>query len=83
MRYKIIYVKDIPNGYVGMNYFAAKELGIPFPRKKNLIWIKIGDKGLYKSTIKHEKIEAELMMKKGMRYKQAHSIANHLEDDSI
>jgi hypothetical protein len=83
MRFKIVYVKDIPGGYVGMNYYAAKEKGIPFPRKKNLIWVKKGDKSLYKSTIKHEKVELELMMKKGMKYKQAHSIANYLEDESI
>ena len=82
MRFKIVFVKDIPGGYVGMNYYAAKEKGISFPKKANLIWVKRGNKSLYKTTIKHEKIEVELMAS-GMKYHEAHKISNKLEDESF
>jgi hypothetical protein len=80
MKFKIVYVKTIPEGYIGMNYWAAKELKIPFPNKKYLIWIKKGmSRSMAETTIQHEKIEA-VLMKKGMKYHKAHILSNAMEE---
>lgn len=73
--FKVKLVKHIPRGYVGMNYYAARSLRIPFPHSKKTILVRrdLG-KGARKRTIFHEKIEYELM-KRGLSYREAHKIA--------
>lgn len=80
MKFKIVYVNEkIGNGFIGMNSIAAKELGIPFNYPRNTILIyKPMPKNKKKRTIRHEKIEFSLM-RKGMKYVEAHSISNRLE----
>ena len=81
MKFKIVYVDNIPQGFIGMNYYASKELGIPFPHKKNLIWILKGmPEGRTRRTINHEKTEATLMKMRKYPYHKAHIIANETED---
>lgn len=80
MKTRIQYVKNkiMPGGYVGMNSRAARSLRIPFYHKKPehtiVIW-----KGLNKNekehTIKHERIELDLMKRKHYSYQKAHKIA--------
>jgi hypothetical protein len=59
------------DGYVGMNYYAAKELGVPFPYSKDTaaIWRGEKDKALVK---RHEECEAPIMAH-GVPYIPAHS----------
>jgi hypothetical protein len=57
----------------GMNYYAAKSLGTPYPYGKNTVVVKEGmSKQRDDWTRKHEKTEAGLM-KKGKSYRQAHA----------
>lgn len=70
-------------GFIGMNYFAAKSHNIPFHHKhKNIIEIWITSKPVMKTTLKHEKIEWELM-KKGMNYYKAHQLALKYEESPL
>lgn len=59
-------------GYVGMNCYAAKELNVSFPFNCDTVAVysRLGSKER-NLTIEHEKLEAKLM-KKGMKYKEAH-----------
>jgi len=77
MRIKL--VKKISKGYLGMNRRAAKELGIDYPYSEETILInKSLSKKEQKKTIAHEKIEL-FHMKRGLKYREAHKIANALE----
>ena len=66
-------------GYIGMNYFAAKELKVPFAHDSRSV-------GFYSKqskrdqaiTTQHEVDEANLM-RKGMKYKDAHRRVTLLE----
>lgn len=64
-----------PRNYVGMNWYAAKALGIKFKHGKNTILV---DKELgsecKSSVISHEKGEIRLM-KQGYSYSDAHDNA--------
>lgn len=62
--------------YAAMNDLAGKELNMPH-RKKAITYDPTCHKALRKRVmdIRHELIERPLM-KKGMRYKRAHKIAN-------
>jgi hypothetical protein len=81
MKFKIVYVKSIPQDFIGMNYFAAKSHKIQFPNKQNLIWVKKGmTKDLRDSTIQHEKMEIVLMKNRKMKYHKAHIISNSMEE---
>ena len=74
---KVVGQHDLKD-YGGMNYYAAKHLNFkPIP-KKNEILIEKDNKNFMKSTIVHERIEAELM-RKGMSYNQAHKKAIEAE----
>jgi hypothetical protein len=65
--------KKFKGGFVGMNYFAAKELKIPFPYKKEtvVIWKRLPPKAIV-HTIAHERAEFSLM-KSGKKYHEAHN----------
>lgn len=79
-RFKVKYITHIPQGFIGMNFYAARELCIDFPYPDNFILILKGmSKDKTKRTIMHEKIEATLMFK-GMKYHEAHIQSNRLED---
>jgi hypothetical protein len=82
--YRVLLVKDIPKGYIGMNYYAAKELGIPYPYDKHTVIVKRSvleeDVAKYRRTAKHEKVEAE-RMRKGEKYEMAHKQALRAESD--
>jgi hypothetical protein len=72
----IKYTNNIPTGYIGMNYYAAKELGFKQPDRPNVILVKPHkDKRIINAIIKHEKSEIALM-KSGMRYYFAHELAS-------
>jgi beta-glucosidase/6-phospho-beta-glucosidase/beta-galactosidase len=63
--------------YIGMNYYANKELQAGYKIKPNQIYIeKTLTRPKKMSVIRHELIERNLM-KKGMKYKQADKIAEH------
>lgn len=75
MRYKIIRVKEIPQGYIGMNYYAARTHKIPFPYSRNVILVKEGlTEAQRRQTIQHERVEINLM-RRGRRYRTAHKEA--------
>jgi len=81
VKYKIKYVDDkIGDDYIGMNWGAAKELGVEFPYSKTtlLIYSKQSEK-MKKETIRHEIIELNLMLH-GIKYKEAHEMAEILQD---
>lgn len=82
--YKIKYVPNkIGDGYVGMNCFAAKELGIPFPYSPDIILIWEGlDEVERDKTISHEKDEIKFMLN-GDNYKEAHRKASLLEKEYV
>jgi hypothetical protein len=82
MKYKIQYVKKkLPQGWIGMNYFASKELGIPFKHKHPKHTLVIYDTLpiIKKNTIRHEEIEEYLMKNKHWHYHKAHALALKLE----
>ena len=73
--------------WLGMNYYAAKELKISFPYSENSIVIAKTSKaeGITKierkkrnEIIRHEVVERE-QMKKGIKYKEAHKLGLKLE----
>jgi hypothetical protein len=81
-KFKVEYEKKmIGQGFIGMNYYAAKELKVPFHHKHR------GVVEIYKKmspterrkTIKHEEIEYTMMEKKHLKYKPAHLIATYYE----
>lgn len=77
---KIVGPHDLQD-FGGMNYYAAKHLKFkPIP-EKNEIFIEKDKKNYMDSTILHEITEAELM-KKGMKYKQAHRKSVEAEIDA-
>lgn len=79
MKLKIKRVKSKSiKGYYGMNPEAAKELGIKCPKNTILIEDKLKGR-MKKRTIAHEKIENYMMKKKGLKYKEAHKIAEKFE----
>ena len=78
--YRLIRLPSSQMGnYIGMNFYAARELGFPFPYSPNVIALVEGLEGKKASdTLRHEKIEIALM-KKGYKYKEAHQVAKTLE----
>ncbi len=77
-RWNIVYVDNIPENYIGMNYHASKDLKLPFQYPENTLLIKSGlsPRETYK-TIEHEKIEVRIYRKakrehKPVTYQQAH-----------
>jgi len=71
--FRVVIVPKKIKGYVGMNYYSAKELGIAYPYSMDTILVWKGDRDK-ESTIRHEKIEFNLMAK-GLNYRKAHRIA--------
>ena len=70
------------HGWMGMNFYASKELKVPFHHKHKLI-VEINKrlKPLVRhNTIKHEEIEYNLM-RGGMHYHQAHKLALGFEKE--
>lgn len=75
MRIKVKRVKKIKFGYIGMNAPAAHAHHIPYHNGRRTIEVlKSLHGGRLKRTIKHERVELELM-NKGMSYHKAHKIA--------
>jgi hypothetical protein len=67
------------NQYIGMNKYAAKELGVSFNHPSTTITISQGLSGIKrKKTILHEETEARIM-KHHHRYSYAHRFANYAE----
>jgi hypothetical protein len=65
--------------YAGMNYYAAKALGLSHGPKKKEIWV--DDKlprSVVKKNIVHEVVEAKIM-RRGKKYWCAHCLALHAE----
>ena len=84
MKYRVAYVKDkLPNGFVGMNWWSAKEIGIPFPYSKNtiIVWKGLGSKAR-KHTIAHEKDEV-YWIRRGKHYHEAHKKALSYEKYNV
>ena len=82
MKFKIKYVDEIPDGFIGMNWWAWKEnIKTPYPYSKNTIIILKGmSDDMNETTITHEKVEAELMRLRKYKYHTAHIISNSLEE---
>jgi hypothetical protein len=80
-RYKVITKPDKEMGkYDGMNYKAAKELGFSPVPKKDEVYVSDSTKGLYrKQVVAHEKIEQWHMENRGLKYKNAHAIAEEFD----
>ena len=85
----VILTDEKISGYVGMNWWAAKERKIDFPYKKNvmLIWSKMTKKERL-ATIEHE-IREMAKMSCGTEYYKAHAMTlvemgdlTHLEKES-
>ncbi len=80
--FRIIYVKNKINSYIGMNYYASRKLGIPFNYPENTILILDGmERGRTFRTIYHEIIEYYLMGTLKLSYHDAHIISNRYEDN--
>jgi hypothetical protein len=83
MAWKIIEVTDkaLKGKYYGMNYYANKELKEKIPMGKNDILVSknLGEK-MKKRTIAHEKLEAQMMRDRGMKYNKAHKCAEAMDD---
>ena len=80
MKYKVKFVNKIPQGYIGMNFWASKEHNIPFPYPQHIILVVRGlSPEIRKHTILHEKIESDLMRQYGWKYWKAHTEALRLE----
>ena len=84
----VIFTDQKISGYVGMNWWAAKERGIDYPYDKNviLIWQDIG-KEQRLATIEHE-IREMAKMSCGEKYYRAHAMTlvemgdlDHLENE--
>jgi len=76
MKDKIIYVKKIKYGYIGMNKDAAKAHGIPYHHPENVIEIKKGlSKTVRKHTEEHEEFERHAMHEWHERYHTGHNKA--------
>jgi hypothetical protein len=77
INYKAINMDN--SDYQGMNYYANKELKTGYKMGKNDIYydqtLNPKDK---QTTIRHELIERKIMSK-GVKYKEAHKIANKYE----
>jgi hypothetical protein len=74
-KFHIVETNNLPEGYVGINYYGAKSEGIPFPYPKNTILIRKGLEPDYKqTTIRHETREFYLE-EGGLNHDEAHRIA--------
>lgn len=73
---KVVFMKNRIGKFGGMNAFAAKALGLPFPYDEDTVavWDKEPDKDW---TVEHEKREAAIMETQGeptvKKYKEAHA----------
>ncbi len=85
----VIFTDQKISGYVGMNWWAAKERGIDYPYEKNviLIWREM-TKEHRLATIEHE-IREMAKMSCGAKYYKAHAMTlvemgdlNHLEKET-
>ena len=73
-------VRKNVRGYWGMNHEAGRELNIKNTPDKNTIFVDKSLKGeRLKKVVAHEKVESFLMREKGLKYKDAHRIANRFE----
>jgi UDP-N-acetylglucosamine:LPS N-acetylglucosamine transferase len=76
---KVKLVKKLPRGYLGLNKYAARELGLRFPYPANVVLVKKTLSPLKRiKTAIHERIEA-YHMRRGLSYRKAHRIASALE----
>lgn len=73
---KVKEVKSIEKGYIGMNPAAGKELGVKCPPRTILVKKSLSPKQK-QSVVAHERIEYS-QMRRGLKYKSAHKIANAL-----
>jgi len=80
-KYKIKYVNYLPDGFIGMNYYAAKEHGYIFryPKRTILILRRLPTE-IRLTTINHEIEEIMMMKYKHHKYKKAHKIALEMEE---
>ena len=83
MKFKIKTVKNIPQGFIGLNYKAARSHNIKYKYPKSTILLKRGlSHRIREHTLRHEKIELELM-KMGIPYHTAHGYALKHERDKF
>ncbi len=74
-KYRIVYADKFPwYSYLGMNWYAAKELRLKFPYGRNTIVVNDElDSSTKSRVVSHEKAEIKLM-KAGMKYCKAHAL---------
>lgn len=86
MKYNVEYKKEIPKGFIGMNYKASKSLHIPFHHKHPEHTIEV-KKSLPKKvrlhTIRHEEAESYFERVKHYSYEKAHRLALKYEKIEI
>jgi len=72
--YRVVYLEKMPwPSYIGMNWYAARKLGLVFPYSRNTIVIENKLRSITKSRIlRHELYEMKLMKNSNMSYQQAH-----------
>lgn len=81
IKLKIVEVEHLPNGFIGMNYWASKEHKFPFKYPQNTILIlKNLPKSKRLTTINHEAEEIIQMKYKHHKYHKAHKIALDVEE---
>ena len=80
--FRVLYRNNMyPREYVGMNYYAARELKIPFHHGKNtvVVWTGLSKKDR-ELTIQHEITEARAMSLLGLKYHNGHKVAQTFEN---
>lgn len=72
--------KKTKYGFIGMNKYAAKHIGVPFNHPSNVVTVyKNLPKDVRTTTIHHEECERYLMKNKHYRYNRAHKVALRFE----
>ena len=86
MKFKIENRRNIPEGYIGLNFEANKTLKFPYPQKhpEHTILIKSNlPKQVRIHTERHEEIEEYLIKNKHYPYHKAHKLALKFETYNI
>lgn len=74
--YKVrIVPKSTMGDWAGMNHYAAMEIGFPHSVPENEVWISAEQADKREVTL-HEIVEADLMRKERILYRDAHRLTN-------
>jgi hypothetical protein len=80
MRYRLKLVAHLPEGYGGMNCYAARDLHVSYPYPCSVVTVLKGQsRRKIRETARHEVIEAEIMRTTKLPYEKAHRLTTRLE----